>query len=149
MSVTHLAFELSARCEGGDRVDDDHVERPRTDQHVGYLECLLTGVGLGDEQVVYIDANRTGVSRVHCMLGVYVGAYAAIALSFGDHVHGESALARGLRPEQLNNAAARQAPDAEGQVKGEGTGRDGLNLHVDVFTHAHDGTLAELLLDLA
>ena len=38
--------------------------------------------------------------------------------------------------------------DPEGDVEGEGARRDGLDLHVEVLAHAHDGAFAELLLDL-
>ena len=62
VAVAHLALDLGARHERGDRVDDDDVERAGADQHVGDLERLLAGVGLGDEQRVGVDAERLGVS---------------------------------------------------------------------------------------
>ena len=49
VGVAHLAVEL---CPGGERrhrVDDQHVERARADEHVGDLEGLLARVGLGDQ----------------------------------------------------------------------------------------------------
>ena len=57
MAVAHLALDLGARHQRGDRVDDDQVERAGADQHVGDLERLLTGVGLGDQQRVGVDAE--------------------------------------------------------------------------------------------
>ena len=47
------------------------------------------------------------------MLGVDVGADAAVALGLGHDVHGEGGLAGGLGTEDLDDAAAGQAPDAE------------------------------------
>ena len=72
VAVAHLAFDLGAGHECGHGVDDDHVERARPDQHVGDLEALLTRVGLADQEVVDVHADRTPVDRVHGVLGVDV-----------------------------------------------------------------------------
>ena len=96
VGVAHLALDLGPGRERGHRVDDDHVERAGADQHVGDLERLLAGVGLGDEQLVDVDADGRGVDRVHGVLGVDVGADAAVALGLGHDVHGERRLARRL-----------------------------------------------------
>ena len=89
MAVAHLSFDLGPRRERGDRVDHQHVDRARADQHVGDLERLLAGVGLGDEQVVDVDADGPGVDRVHGVLGVDVRADPPVALRLRHHVHGE------------------------------------------------------------
>ena len=44
--VAHLALELGARHERGDRVDDDDVDGAAADEHVADLERLLAGVRL-------------------------------------------------------------------------------------------------------
>ena len=113
MGVAHLAFDLGPWREGRHRVDDHHVERTRTDQHVADLERLLARVGLGDEQLVDVDADGPGVDRVHGVLGVDVGADAAVALGLGHDVHREGGLARGLGTVELGDTAPGQAPDAE------------------------------------
>ena len=51
------------------------------------------------------------------MLGVDEGADAAVALRFGHDVHGEGRLARRLGPEDLDDAAPRDAADAEREVE--------------------------------
>ena len=102
-----------------------HVERARADQHVGDLERLLTRVGLGDQQLVDVDADRRRVDRVHRVLGVDVGAHAAVALGLGDHVHGEGRLARRLRAEDLDDPTAGQTADAEREVERQRAGGDG------------------------
>ena len=89
------------------------------------------------------------VDRVHRVLGVDVGADAAVALGLGDHVHGEGRLARRLRAEDLDDAAAGQAADAEREVERERAGGDGRDPDVALLAEPHDGALAELLLDLA
>ena len=70
VAVAHLALDLGPGHEGGDRVDDDDVERAGADQHVGDLERLLAGVGLGDEQRVGVDAEGLRVVGVERVLGV-------------------------------------------------------------------------------
>ena len=54
-----------------------------------------------------------------------------------------------LRAEDLDHAAAGQAADAEGDVERQRAGGDGGDADVAVLAEAHDGALAELLLDLA
>src|SRR5690606_10179493 len=39
--VAHLAFDLSARDEGGDRVDHDHIHRVGADEQFADLQGLL------------------------------------------------------------------------------------------------------------
>ena len=41
VAVAHLAFDLGARRECRDRVDDEDVDRTGADEHVGDLEGLL------------------------------------------------------------------------------------------------------------
>ena len=48
MCVAHLALDLGAWGEGSYGVDYHHVERSGAYEHVGDLEGLLSGVGLGD-----------------------------------------------------------------------------------------------------
>src|SRR5688500_9034746 len=82
------------------------------------------------------------------MLRVDEGADAAAALGLGDHVVDEGRLARTLRAEDLDHAAARQPADAERQVEHERPRRDRSDLHLGLVAHLHDRALAELTLDL-
>ena len=113
------------------------------------LEGLLSGVGLTDEEVVHVDADGARVDRVHGVLGVDVGTHPAVALGFGDDVHGEGRLTRGLGTVELDDAPTRQTTDTERHVEGEGAGGDRLDVEVHVLAHAHDRALTELLFDLA
>src|SRR5437764_1301273 len=146
VGVAHLPLDLGPGGEGGDRVDDQHVEGPRPDEHVGDLEGLLPRVGLGDQELVDVDADGLGVHRVHGVLGVDVRADASVALPLGHHVHGQGRLPRRLGPVELDDPAPGQPSHAQGQVEGHGAGGDGLDGHVHPIAHAHDPTLAELLL---
>ena len=148
VAVAHLALDLGAGHQRRDRVDDDDVERAGADQHVGDLERLLTGVGLGDEQRVGVDAERLGVLGVERVLGVDERRDAAGLLRVGDRVQGDGGLAEALRAVDLDDPAAGQAADAEGDVEGDRPGRDDLDRGPHVVAEAHDGTLAVLLLDL-
>ncbi len=147
MGVAHLAFDLGTRRECCHRVDDHDVDCAGAHQHVDDLERLLAGVGLADEQLVDVDADGAGVHRVHGVLGVDVGADAAVALRLGHDVHGECGLTRGLRAEDLDHTTTRQTADAEGEVEAQRPCLDGLDAHRGLFAHPHDGPFAELLVD--
>ena len=90
---------------------------PERIEQLGDLERLLARVGLRDEQIVDVDADPLRVGRVHRVLGVDERADAAAALRLGDHVVDERRLAGRLRAEDLDDAAARQAADAEREVE--------------------------------
>ena len=69
--VAYLSLDLRLGNESGHGVDHDDVQTARADEHVGDLEGLLTGVRLGDEKVVGVNAQGLGVHRVKSMrLGV-------------------------------------------------------------------------------
>ena len=124
---------------------------PRAHQHVGDLERLLAVVGLRDEQVLGLHAELARVADVERVLGVDEGADAAALLRLGDDVQRQRGLARRLRPVDLDDAAARQAADAERDVEPERAGRDRRDVlrRERVLAELHDRALAELLLDLA
>ena len=148
MRVAHLALDLGLRRQGRDRVDRDDVERPGADEQLRDLEPLLTGVGLRNEEVVDVDADVLRVRRVHRMLGVDECTDAAAALCLRDHVVDERRLSGGLRPEDLDDAAAREPADPEREVECERAGRHRADRDVRVVVHLHDGALAELTLDV-
>ena len=122
--VAHLALELGPRRQRRDGVDRHDVDRAGAHEHVGDLERLLAVVGLRDEQLVDVDADLLGVQRVHRVLGVDERAHAAELLGLGEHVVDERRLARGLRAEDLDDAPARHAADAQREVERERAGRD-------------------------
>ena len=147
--VTHLALDLGPRYQGSDGVDDHEVERAGPHEHVGDLERLFAGVGLGDEELVDVDAQLARVGGVERVLGVDEGRDAALALGLGDHVEGDRGLARTLGPEDLDDAPARDASDPQRDVERHGTGGDDADPGAHgVLAQLHDGALTELLLDL-
>ena len=147
--VAHLAFDFGLRHQRRDRVDDDDVDAAGAHQHVGDFERLLAGVRLRDEQVADIDAELAGVDRIERVFGVDEGGGAAGLLHLGDDLQAQRGLARGFRPVDLDDAAARQAADAERDVEPERAGRHDLQVVLDLgVAHLHDRALAELLFDL-
>ena len=121
LRVAHLAFDFGLGHERGHRVDDDDVDAVGADQHLDDLERLLAVVGLRDQQVVEVDAELLRVCGVERVLGVDERRHAAALLGLGDDLQGERRLARGLRPEDLDDAAARAAADAERVVDADAT----------------------------
>jgi hypothetical protein len=83
------------------------------------------------------------------VLGVDERRDPALALRLGDDVEADGGLARALGPEDLDDPAARDPADPQGDVERQRPGRDGLHLHVHrVLAELHDGAPAVLLLDL-
>ena len=124
------------------------VPRAGADQHVGDLERLLTGVGLGDQQRVGVDAEGLGVVGVERVLGVDEGDDAAGRLGAGHRVEGDRRLSGGLRTIDLHDPAARQPAQAEGHVEGDRPRGDHLERGTRLVAQSHDRALAELLLHL-
>src|SRR5690606_1288920 len=109
----------------------------------------LAGVGLGNQQVLQIDAELAGIDRVERMLRIDEGADAALLLRLGDRVQRQRRLAGAFRAVNLDDAPLGQTADAERDVEAERAGRDRLDLHALVLAaEAHDRTLAEGSLDL-
>ena len=147
--IAHCAFELGAGYQRRHAVDDEHVDGPRAHQGIGDLERLLARIGLGDEEVLHVDAELLGVARIERVLGIDEGAHPARLLRFGDDLEGQGGLARALRPVDLDDAAARQAADAEGDVEPERARGHRLGLdRLLALAETHDRALAEGLLDL-
>ena len=122
--IAHVAVELGARHEGRHRVDHDDVDGVGAHQGLGDLERLLAGVGLGDQQLVGVDAEVLRVDGIERVLGVDERGRAAEPLRLGDDVERERRLPRGLRAEDLGDAAARDPADAERDVERERAGRE-------------------------
>lgn len=99
------------------------------------------GMVIGDRVVTACAAHQGG-------LGVDEGGIAPGLLGVGDGVQGDRGLTGGLRTVDFDDATARQAADAEGDVESEGTRGDHLDGGTVIIPQAHDGALTELLVDL-
>src|SRR6185312_761495 len=149
VGIAHLAFDFRLRRQRGDRVDHHHVHRTGAHQHVGDFQRLLASVRLRDQQVVDVDAELFRIGGIERVFGIDERGGTAGALAVGDRLQGHGGLAGRLRAVDLDHAAARQTADAERDVQPQRTGGDRLDRLVDAVAHAHHGTLAELLFDLA
>ena len=127
LRVAHLAFDFRLRHQRRHRVDDDDVDAARADEDFDDFERLLAVVGLRHEQVVDVDAQLLRVRGVERVLGVDERRHAAELLRFGDHLQRQRRLAGRLRSEDLDDAAARHAADAERVVDADGAGGDGVD----------------------
>src|SRR5574337_119121 len=123
VGITHLTLDFRLRGQRGHRVDHHHV--------------------------VDLDAELFGIGRIERVFGVDEGGGAAGALATGDRLQGHGGLAGRFRPVDLDHATAWQAADTQSDIQPQRAGGDGLDRLVDAIAHAHHGTLAELLLDLA
>ena len=84
------------------------------------------------------------------MLRVDERRHAAKLLRFRNDLQRQRRLARRLGAEDLDDAAARHAADAERVIDADGAGRNRVDrLDGALLAQAHDRALAELLLDLA
>ena len=106
----------SAGHEGGDGVNDDDVHGTRADEGFGDFEGLFAGVGLGDVEIVDVYATASGVGGVEGVLHIDKGAEAAALLGFGDDVLADGGLARRFGAVDFDNASARHAAHAQGDV---------------------------------
>jgi hypothetical protein len=90
--IAHVAFDFGARNERGHGVDDNDIHSAGADEGFGDLERLFTGIGLGDEQVVNIHTEATGIDGVEGVFHINEGGGAASFLRFGDDVLAEVVL---------------------------------------------------------
>ena len=56
MRVAHFAFDFGFGHKRSNGVNDDDVNAARANQHVGNFQRLLTGIRLGDQEVIRINA---------------------------------------------------------------------------------------------
>ena len=79
-------------------------------------------VGLGNEQVVDVDAEFLGVAGIEGVLGVNECSQAAGALRLGDDLEGDCGFARGFWAEDLRDPAAGDAANSQRRVETDGAG---------------------------
>jgi len=128
LRLAHLALDFRFRHQRRHRVDDDDVHAVGADQDLDDLERLLAVIGLRHQQVLQIHAQLLRVGRVERVLGVDERRRAALLLNFRDDLQGQRRLARRLGPVDLDDAAARQAADAEREVEAERARRHDLDV---------------------
>ena len=117
LALAHLALELRARHQRGNRIDHQHVDGARAHQGVADFQSLLAGVGLRDQEIVHIDTELARIDRIERVLGVDEGAGAALLLRLGHAMQRQRRLAGGFGAVNLDHPPARQAADAQRNVE--------------------------------
>ena len=112
------------------------------------MQGFLTGRGLGNEQIVEVDAEFAGVLRIECVLNVNEGGEATAFLGLGDRREREGGFAGGFRTEHFDDSAAGESADTEGAVDEQIAGRDDIDIDAVSIAEAHDGGFAEFLLNV-
>src|SRR5688572_10206138 len=115
--VAHVAFDLRARHERGDRIDHHDVDGAGTYQDLTDLHRLLTRIRLRHEEIVDIHAQLLRIVGVERVLGIDVCGHAAGTLSVGDHVQAERRLATRLGAVDLGNPPARNSANSDCRVE--------------------------------
>ena len=149
MGVPHIPFNFRFGHQSCYGVDDDDVDGTAADQGVADFQGLFAGIRLGNQQVVHVHAQMTGIFRIQGMLCIDEGSVAAPFLSFRNHVQGNRGLTGGFRPVDFNNPAPGNAPYAQCDIQGQRS--RGNRLYIHLFTgvsQLHDGPLAEVLFNL-
>ncbi len=146
--IADLAFEFLLGHERRDRIHDDEVQRVGAHQRLADAQGFLTGGGLGNEEFVRVDAEFARVDGVERVLHVDERRQTAALLRLRDERQGEGRLARAFRPENLHDAPARHAADAERAVDEDVARGDDLHVHHLAVAQAHDRPVAVVLGDL-
>jgi hypothetical protein len=146
--VAHVAFDLHARREGSDRVDDDDVDGTGAHECLDDLQCLLAKFRLRQQKIIEVHAQALGIVHVQRVLGIDKGRQTAVALRLGDDLQTDGRLTGRLRAIDLDDPTARYAADADGRVQRQTSCRDRIHLDGIRIVESHDGALAERLLDL-
>src|SRR5215203_5585317 len=137
MRVSHLSLDLSPGYEGRHRVYGHDVEGTGADEGIRYLQGLFAVIRLGKVEVLEVDADSLSVGRVEGVLGIDESSEAPCFLRLGDDVQGEGRLAARLGTEDLDDPASGDAANAEGEVEGQGAGRNGGDALGFLVAHAH------------
>jgi len=77
LRIAHFAFDLALGVSAATESINQYVDRARTHQVVSDFERLLAGVGLGNQEVVEIDAKLARIDGIKRMFSVDKGANAA------------------------------------------------------------------------
>ncbi len=150
MRIAHVALDLRLRRQRRDRVDHHHIDRAGAHQHIGDLQRLLTGVRLGDQQLIHINTQLFGVLRIERVFGIDEGTGTPCLLRLGDHLQGQRGFTGGFRAVDLDHAPFGQTADTQCHIQPQRAGGDGLDItHRALIAHPHYRSLAKLLFDLS
>ena len=146
--IAHVAFDFGFWGECCDGVDDDDVDGAAADEVVGDFECLFAVVGLGDEEVVDVDAEFFGVIGVKGVFGVDECGDSAVFLALCYGVDGNGGLTGGFGAVDFDDAAFGESAYAECDVEVDGSGGDYVEVDFGAVAEFHDGAFSVGFLNL-
>ena len=143
--VAHVAFNFRTGDEGGNRVDDNQVNRARTHECLGDFKRLFACIRLGDEELVNHYAAFGSINWIERVFHVDISCRAAASLAFSHNMLAKRGFARRFRTVNFGDAGFGDAADAKRHIQRERAGWDGFHLHLVRFTEAHDASFAVFL----
>jgi len=148
--VAHVPLDFSLGDQGRHRVYDEHIDSAAPDEHFRYLQSLLAGIGLGNQQVVGPYAELPGIPDVQGVLGIDESCDASQLLGLRHDVQGQGGLAGRFGAEDLDDTPPGHPTHTKCHVQGNGACRDCGHIRQRlIISQTHDGAFAELLFDLA
>ena len=122
MMITHLALNFCTWCQCRHRVHNQYITGTGSNQHIGHLQRLFTGIGLGYHQIVHLHPQLLGIDRVQGVLRIDKGAGTTGLLRFGNYLQGQCCFTGGFRTIDLNNAPLWQPTYTQCNIQAQGTG---------------------------
>ena len=86
MGVAHFAFDFCTRNQSRNGVNYDNINCTTTNERVANFQCLFAIVRLGNQKIVYVNAQFTSIFRVKCMFSIDERRITAHFLSFCNHM---------------------------------------------------------------
>ena len=128
VAVAHFTFDFGLRHQCSHGIDDDHVKRTRTNQHIRDFQRLLAVLRLGNNQRISIDAELARIDRVKRMFRIDERGDATVFLGIGHHMQRQCGLAGGFRTINLHDTALRQAADTQCHIQCQRSSRNHLDI---------------------
>ncbi len=149
VGIAHVTLDLRLGNQGRHRVDDQNIDGAATHQRLGDFQCLLSRIGLGNQEVVGLHPELAGVADVEGVFRVDEGGDPSQFLGFRDDMQGQGRFPRGFRTEYLDDPASRNpAHPSAMSSESEPVGMAAMSGSGCVVAQPHDGALAELFFDL-
>ena len=146
---SHVALNLRLWNECRDGVYHDDVDGTAVYKRIHDLKCLLARIRLGNEEILGVDPQFASILRIERVLCIDKCGKSSCLLCLCNHVEGDGCLTGGFGAVNLDDASARDASNAKGNIERQDAGRYHLNIHICLgFAKTHDRALAMIFLDL-
>ena len=150
MGGPHFTIDFRLGNEGGNGVNNHHINRAGADQQLADFQGLLTRIRLGDEQLVDVHPQTSRPGRIQSVLGIDKRRHTSpLPLGAGGNAQSQGRLARGFGAEDLHHATTRHTPPSQGQIEADRPRGYAGNDISRLAVQTHDRALAECLFDLA